>query len=291
MILKKLDNAYKAFFGLQKNGEKTARPPTFRGKNYFFTLCYNQSDFEIGKKHIQFSHKHPSRILLKFQVPFDFTSRKVKQIEIFQDRNEKRFYLAVTYEQEELPYYDNGLYQAFNLGIIKHIGVNLQGKFLETKVRRPDKYWQPKIRSLQHRKDHCKKNSRSYRLFNQRLITIQRRCQNQTKDWQHKQTLNLLKNTKANTIIVGELSPKKIVRNRSRLNRTNYLRKINRGVYNTGHLRRFVELLSYKARLLGRRVTIIDKRDTTKSCAACGHKKEFFPFINVNILVRIVEPC
>jgi putative transposase len=166
----------------------------------------------------------------------------------------------------------------FDLGIIKHIGVNLQGKFLETKVRRPDKYWEPKIRSLQRRKDHCKQNSRRYRLFNQRLITIQRRCQNQRKDWQHKQALNLLKNTKANTIIVGDLSPKKIVRNRnSRLNRTNYLKKTNRGVHNTGHLGRFVELLTYKARLLGKRVTVIDERDTTKNCSKCGHKKEFMP--------------
>jgi putative transposase len=113
MTLKKLDNAYKAFFELKKNGEKTAQPPTFRGKSHFFTLCFNQSGFKISKKLIQFSHKHPSRIPLKFQVPFDFTSSKVKQIEIFQDRNEKRFYLAVTYEQDELPYYDNGLYQAF----------------------------------------------------------------------------------------------------------------------------------------------------------------------------------
>ncbi|MFX1538146.1 MAG: RNA-guided endonuclease InsQ/TnpB family protein, partial [Promethearchaeota archaeon] len=278
MALKKLDNAFKAFFGLQKNGEKTAHPPTFRGKNHFFTLCYNQSGFRINKKSIQFSHKHPSRIPLKFKVPFDFTSRKVKQIEIFQDRYEKCFYLAVTYEQDELPYYDNGLYQAFDLGIVKHIGINLQGKFLKTKLKRPDKYWEPKIHSLQRRKDHCKKNSRRYRLFNQRLITIQRRCKNQTKDWQHKQALNLLKNTKANTIIVGNLSPKRMVRNCNvRLNSRNYLKKVNRGVHNTGHLGRFVELLTYKARILGKRVTVIDERDTTKTCSGCGHKKEFMP--------------
>lgn len=170
------------------------------------------------------------------------------------------------------------MYQAFDLGIVKHIGVNLQGKFLETNVKRPDKYWEPKIRSLQRRKDHCKQNSRRYRLFHQRLKTIQRRCQNQTKDWQHKQALNLLKNTKANTIIVGDLSPKKMIRNRNgRLNKTYYLKKTNKGVYNTGHLSRFVELLTYKARLLGKRIKVIDQRDTTKSCSVCGHKKEFMP--------------
>ncbi|MFX0050108.1 MAG: RNA-guided endonuclease InsQ/TnpB family protein [Candidatus Hodarchaeota archaeon] len=66
MTLKKLDNAFKAFFGLQKNGEKTARPPSFRGRSYFFTLCYNQSGFKISEKSIQFSHNHPSGVPLKF---------------------------------------------------------------------------------------------------------------------------------------------------------------------------------------------------------------------------------
>ncbi len=56
MTLKKLDGAYRAFFGLQKNGDQTARPPTFRGRDYFFTLCYNQSGFKVSKNSICFSH-------------------------------------------------------------------------------------------------------------------------------------------------------------------------------------------------------------------------------------------
>ncbi|MFX0204639.1 MAG: helix-turn-helix domain-containing protein [Candidatus Hodarchaeota archaeon] len=39
MTLKKLDNAFKSFIILKNNGDKTARPPRFRGKDYFFTLC------------------------------------------------------------------------------------------------------------------------------------------------------------------------------------------------------------------------------------------------------------
>jgi len=80
---------------------------------------------------------------------------------------------------------DNGFYQAFDLGIVKHAAVNLQGKFLETTVKRPDKYWELKIRSLQRRRDHCKGGSRRYRLFSQRLATIKRKSRNQILDWQH----------------------------------------------------------------------------------------------------------
>ncbi|MHA2165620.1 MAG: RNA-guided endonuclease InsQ/TnpB family protein [Candidatus Hodarchaeales archaeon] len=277
MTLKKVDAAYKSFFGLVKNGETTARSPRFRGKDYFFTLCYNQSGFSITKKTIKFSHKHPEKVELIFSISFDVTNTPVKQVEIFQDRFNSQFYVAVTYKQEEPVYIDNGYYQAFDLGINKHTAVNSSVKFLETTVTRPDKYWQQHIQSLQQRKDHCLKNSRRHRFFSQRLRSIQRKCANQTKDWQHKQSKKLLQNTKANTLIVGDLSVKKMTSNRKNGKKHKYQKSINRGVHNTGHLGRFVELLTYKAIIVGKRVIVIDERATSKTCAFCGHKKEQMP--------------
>ncbi|MFX1507076.1 MAG: RNA-guided endonuclease InsQ/TnpB family protein [Promethearchaeota archaeon] len=277
MTLKKLDAAYKSFFRLLKSGDTTTRPPTFRGKDYFFTLCYNQSGFTITKQTICFSHKHPSKTELIFQVPFDFSTYVIKQIEIFQDHYDKHFYLAVTFEHEDPPFIDNRLYQAFDLGTTKHTAINLHGNFLKSTVKRPDKYWEPKIRSLQRRRDHCQQGSRRHRLFSQQLATIKRKCRNQTRDWQHKQSINLLRNTKANTIIVGDLSPKKMTGKKNGMikkGRKKYQKSINRGVHNTGHLGRFIELLTYKAKKLGKRVTVIDERDTTKTCSICGHIKE-----------------
>ncbi|MFX1286818.1 MAG: RNA-guided endonuclease InsQ/TnpB family protein [Promethearchaeota archaeon] len=278
MTLKKLDAAYKSFFELLKRGDHTAHPPTFRGKDYFFTLCYNQSGFTITKKTIRFSHKHPSKTELIFPVPFDFSTHIIKQVEIFQDHYDKRFYLVVTFNHEDPPFIDNGLYQAFDLGTTKHTAINMHGKFLESTVKRPDNYWEPKIRSLQRRKDHCKQGSRRHRLFTQRLATIKRKCRNQTRDWQHKQSINLLRNTKARTIIVGDLSPKQMIahkKNGKMPEKRKFQKSINRGVHNTGHLGRFIELLTYKAKKIGKRVTVIDERDTTKTCSVCGHIKEW----------------
>jgi putative transposase len=280
MTLKKIDAAYKSFFSLVKTGKSTVQLPRFHGKKYFFTLCYNQSGFSITKKSIKFSHKHPLATDLIFSSPFDFTNKTVKQVEIFQDRYDKQFYVAVNYDQPEPPYIDNCIYQAFDLGIIKHTAINSSGKFLKTTVKRPDKYWHPHIRSLQRRKDHCLKNSRRHRLFTQRLRSIQRKCANQTKDWQHKQSKKLLHNTKANTLIVGDLSVKKMVSNKKNFHKSQrykYQKSLNRGVHNTGHLGRFVEFLTYKAKLIGKRVIVIDERATSKTCAFCGHKKELSP--------------
>ena len=51
--LRKLDEAYKSFFALWKKGDKDARPPRFKGKAYFTTMCYNQSGFKIEGNTIQ----------------------------------------------------------------------------------------------------------------------------------------------------------------------------------------------------------------------------------------------
>ncbi|UCG90487.1 MAG: transposase [Candidatus Heimdallarchaeota archaeon] len=216
-----------------------------------------------------------------FKTPFNFIEKKVKQIELFQDRYDKCFYLTVTFEQIMPSFVDNGIYQAFDLGITKHTAVNLYGKFLVSTVKRPDKYWNPKIISLQRRRSHCKRGSCRYRLFSQRLVTISRKCRNQTKDWQHKQSKNFLKNTRANIIVVGNLFPKQMANgraiNKQKIKNKKYWKSINRGVHNTGHLGRFVELLTYKAKLMGKRVITIDERDKTKACTVCGHKKKVIP--------------
>lgn len=290
MTLKKLDGAFKAYFGLKKKKDRTAQLPTFRGKKHFFTLCYNQSGFKITPQTIQLSHKHPSRTELVFTIPLDFTKYQVKQIEIFFDRYENQFYLTVTYDQSVPPFEDNGLYQAFDLGTVKHTGVNLHGKVLESNVKRADKYWEPKFQSLQSRKDHCKKDSRRHRLFSQRLLTIRRKCKNQTKDWQHKQSKNLVRNTKANTIIVGDLSPKQMAQTRRK--KGNYQKSqksLNRGVHNTGHLSRFIELLTYKAKLQGKRIIAIDERNTSKICAVCGFVRDRDQNAAFNIMKRFLS--
>ncbi|TFF98990.1 MAG: transposase, partial [Promethearchaeota archaeon] len=68
MTLRKLDGNYKSFFTLWRNGDTNARPPKYKGKDFFTTLCYNQSGFKIEKNTIAFSHKHPSKTPLTFDI-------------------------------------------------------------------------------------------------------------------------------------------------------------------------------------------------------------------------------
>lgn len=279
MVLRQLDADYKSFFALRKNGDKNARPPRFKGKKYFTTMTHNQSGFKIEKAKVILSHFY-NNTPLEFRIPEKFEFDKVIQISVFKDGG--GFYISIIYEKTEKPYFDNGLYQAIDLGITKIVtAVNMHGKFLEVENMRPDKYWQRKIREVQFKRDHCKKGSNRWKRYHKKLRRIQRKCSNQTRDFQHKLTRKLVENTKANTIIIGDLNIKEMAK--SNRDDTKRDKSLHRAVHNNGYLSRFARFLTYKAKLEGKRVIEISEEDTTKTCCVCGKKH------NMKIWDRIMK--
>ena len=100
------------------------------------------------------------------------------------------------------------------------------------------------------------------------------KCANQLKDFQHKISKQIVENTKANTIIVGDLNVKQMARKKKtttpRQNKAN--KTLNHSMQNTGSLGRFVQFLTYKAQKIGKRVIRIDESYTTQTCAKCGKR-------------------
>lgn len=266
MTLRKLDADYKSYFALRKK-DSDANPPKFKGKKYFTTMIYNQSGFRFKNNKIRLSQKY-NKIPLEFTLPdkYNFCDRKVYEVSIFKKDN--KYYISVVYEQPEVEYVDNGQYQAFDLGAQKHQAVNLDGKFILFELERPDKYWSPKTKSIQARRDHCKKYSRKWKRLNKAYNKCRRKSSNQLKDVQHKLSRKVIDNTKANTIIVGDLPVKKLCK----INK--YEKGLHTSMHNTGNIGRFVGFLTYKAKLMGKRIIEIDERDTTKMCCCCGKKHE-----------------
>jgi len=266
LTLKKLDANFKSFFVLKKNGNKSANPPKFRGKKYFTTMCYNQSGFKVEDGFVELSHRHPSDIDLKFEIPEKFTFEKLYQVSIYQKDND--FFVSIVYEKTRKEYIDNGKYQAFDLGATKHTAVNSEGKFIEFTNKRLDKYWESKIQEVQSKRDHCKKNSKKWKWYDKKLNKMKRKSANQLKDFQHKLSRKIVDNTKANTIIVGKLSVKQL----TQINK--YEKGLHRSIHNTGNIFRFVRFLTYKAELVGKRIIEINERGTTKECCVCGKKQD-----------------
>ncbi len=263
MTLNQLDSDYRSFFALRRNSDVTAMPPHFKSKHDFTTMVYNQSGFKFEHGCVKLSSNYPLGVPLCFAIPESFAFGRVYQVTIFQDDKEK-YYVSVVYEQKTPVYVDNGLYQAFDLGVTKHTAVNIYGQFVEFANSRHDSYWNPRLDRLQSRRDHCKKKSRKWRYLNNVLKKHKRKCSRQTRDFQHKLSHRIVENTKANTIIIGDLNVKGMAQSPKATN------GLNRSTQNSGCLGRFVRFLSYKAELAGKKVVEIDESYTSKECYVCG---------------------
>ena len=270
-VLKKLDANYKSFFSLWKNGDKSARPPKFRSGKYFMTLVYNQSGFKIKDRKISFSHK-ANEIQLSFEIGNAFDLLAIKQIEIYNDgpyKGRGNFFVSLTYEKNPLKeYIDNDSYQAIDLGITKIVtAVNTQGRFFEVKTPRSDQYWNTKIDTIKSRRDHCKKGSNRWDRLHKTYRKMEAKKSNQIKDFQHKLSKTMIENTRSNTIIVGDLNVKNMAQTKKVTGKRK--RSQNRSTQNQGYLSRFIEFLTYKAELAGKKVIRIDEAYTSKECCVC----------------------
>jgi putative transposase len=170
---------------------------------------------EQDKIFIDFSHKHPSGIPLRFELPATLLNERIfsratdiVQVNLYQ-KDEKDFYISITYEIPEKKYGNNDVFLAIDIGSSKQAMVDSDGEFKELVNRRPDKYWEPKIQQIQSRRDHCLKKSRKWTKLNNNLKRMKRKSSNQLKDNQHKITRNIVENTDANTIIIGKLDVKR----------------------------------------------------------------------------------
>ncbi len=276
MTLRRLDADFKSFFTRWNQGDKQARPPRFKGRHFFTTLYYNQSGFVLNReqKIIRFSHNHPADVELQFDLPWlPPITGTIKQVDIFQDTRH-RWFVAIIIDEVTPGYIDNNLYQAIDLGITNLVtAVNMHGKFIQIRNRRADLYWKSKIREVQSKRDHCKKHSHKWHFYNAKLLKIHRKCSNQMFDFQHKISKKVVENTRATTLIIGDLDIKDMIQKRKttgypRHNQAN--RTLNHSLQSTGSLGRFAEFLTYKAERVGKRVTRIDESQTTRTCCLCG---------------------
>jgi len=277
--LKQLAADYKSFHALRNNGYIDAKPPRFKGKKYFTTIHYNQKGFKIEGNKMTFHHFYPTKetkeIDLSFQMEgkFDFINHKVKQVTIFQKHKTKEFFLSIIYEPQIPEYQDNGIYQTIDQGIINLVAaVNSHaGKTITIKNNRVDKYWQPKIEEVQSKRDHCKKYSNKWHWYNDKLSRMIRKQANQSKDFQHKTSKKIVENTKANTIIVGDLNSKDMSRKKKGDKKNDKSR--HRSMQNSGSIARFARFLAYKAKKVGKKVIRISERDSSKRCSYCMMKE------------------
>ena len=277
--LRQLEANYRSFFVLRKNGDNDAQPPKFKGKKYFTTMHFNQSGFKIKGTKITLSHFYPTRETKEIDLTFKmhgkrvFVENKVKQVTIYQIHNTKEFYLSIIYEQDEPVYFDNNIYQAIDLGLINIIAAvnSHEGKTITIKNKRVENYWQSKIEEMMSKRDHCKKYSNRWYWYNDKLNKMIKKQSNQRKDFQHKTSKKIVENTKANTIVIGDLNIKAM--SESKKNDKKNDKSRHRNMQSSGSMGRFARFLTYKARKVGKKVIRISERRTSKRCCYCMKKE------------------
>lgn len=266
MVIRTLHDNFKSYKQLAKH-DSTARPPHFRPKHCFMTMCWNQSGFKFVDNRIKLTHFYDDeKIPLIFDCELDVDPKNVKQVTLSKHKNE--YYISITYDifVEEQP--DNEQIQAFDPGIMKTTAVNTHGNFIEVKHKRPDKYWNPKIDSIKSYRDRCKKGSRAWKHRNTIIQKCETKKSNQLKNEQHQTSRRLINNTKSTTIVFGSSEVKQMPKSPKSNS------GMNRSTQGTGYMSRFSQFVAYKSTLAGKKYIEIDERGTSKTCYACGKQHD-----------------
>lgn len=257
-ISTELFGSYRSFFNLVKK-DKNAKPPKKIENKEYHTITWNQSGWIIVDQNKIIINK----INLRYKSNISISELNIKEVRIKYLRNKWICDLVV---DDKLNYQENLNIQtkvlAFDLGLSKlATGVDNKGNqiVVVNKTKKINKYFQKQIGKIQEKRSKTKKGSiRNLKLKND-LNKLYHR-----KDQQIKQTLHIqskkLVNMNYNTIIVGDLSVKKLMEKDG----TNKNKKSIRKSFHQSNINMFLQFLSYKCQSKNINLTKIDEKWTTQ---------------------------
>jgi putative transposase len=258
--LKRLDSAYKSFFGRMKSGERKPGFPRFKNKDRFHSILYPQSGFALSKSKGKIGNK---RCKLKLSKIGDIPMRMhrnikgiIKTCSIIRNTTGK-YYVCFSCENVPKEHFPK---------TGKSIGIDLGVKNLLTlsngeKISNPKyfKNYQDKLASAQRKLSKMSfRNSRrnATKLHAARLYE---HITNQRTDYYHKLSINLLK--EYDIICLEDLNIKGMQKDNWRI--------LNREIQNCAW-NQLVHMFSYKAESADKKIVLVDPRSTSKMCSACG---------------------
>jgi len=123
----------------------------------------------------------------------------------------------------------------------------------------------------------AKKGSRRYRYLSQVYKRVSERKRRKQQDCLHKASHLIAGRLAERAVVIGDLSQRQMVRKKRQEEESPKERRKrrirNRLVYNNWGLYSFVQMLEYKCLLSGKEFSIINERDTSKTCHVCKRKK------------------
>jgi putative transposase len=266
-VLRRLDNAFAAFFRRIRNGEKPGYP-RFQGEARYDSFTYPQSGFALAGNILTLSKIGDLKVRLHRPMV-----GQVKTVTIKQDMNHWYVTYSCEVEEDALPPCEEAV--GIDLGLL-HFATLSTGETIENP--RPYRKGLKRIKLWQQARDRKKRGSHRRKRAALALATAHRKVRNQRKDFHH-QSARMLVN-RFGLIVFEDL---KII-NMSHApepkpdpdkegaylpNGASAKAGLNTSILDAGW-RQFQALCVAKAESAGRQVVFVNPYNTSQLCSGCG---------------------
>ena len=250
-VLIRLNNAFKKFFARLRKGEKPGYP-RFKGRGWYDSFTYPQSGFSLtdnkkGYQRVKLSKIGSIKVKLHRCIKGTIKTCLVK-------REVDKWYVCFSCEVEPNILPKTHKTVGIDVGLEKFAALS-DGNIIENPrcLRKSE----AKLKYEQRKLSRKKKGSNSRK--KQRIIVakIHRKIKNQRNDFLQKLSTMLIQRYDA--IILEDLKIKNIVKN-------HHLAKS----ISDASWSKFMKYLSYKAESAGRKVILVNPRNTSQICSGCG---------------------
>lgn len=257
-ISTELFGSYRSFFNLVKK-DKNARPPKKIENKDYHTITWNQSGWIIKEQNQIIINK----INFRYKSNIDISELNIKEVRIKNVRNKWICDLVV----DDKINYQEGVniktkVLAFDLGLSKlATGIDNKGNQIVVlnKSKKINKYFQKQIGKIQEKRSKTKGGSNRNLKLKKDLNQLYHRKNEQIKQTLHIQSKKLV-NMNYNTIIVGDLSVKKLMEKDGKNKNKRGIRKS----FHQSNINMFLQFLSYKCQSKNINLTKIDEKWTTQ---------------------------
>ncbi len=295
----RLDKAMQAFFRRVAAGEKPGFPRV-KPQHQFFTLCYPAMYLEVQGNTITLPtggggnwgpKRYPNIVAHLTEDP----PEHFHEVAVSRDAR-GNYYCSFVYDdaeqndqederkprksrkkQKHYSMREDGIV-AFDLGIkTLATGVNDQGRFYHIGGFKGYRWHNKQLDKIRSKRDKCKKKSRRRIHLSKVYKRVAERKRNKQRDCLHKASHLIAHRLAERAVVIGDLSQRQMVipkKEQETPKERNKRRIRNRLVYNDWGLYGFVQMLAYKCLHYGKELSIIDERDTTKTCHVCKHKQD-----------------
>jgi putative transposase len=250
--LKRLEKSFKNFFRRVKNHDKKVGFPRFKSDNRFNSFCFPQSGFRLTNDNKRIELSKIGDIKIKYHREL---SSEPKTCIIMRDIDQ--WFVILTCEEDRK---DIERSQNQQVGIDVGIKTFLTLSNGET-VDNPRTLIKSGERLEREQRILSKRVKGSENRAKQRIIVARRhrKIRNQRSDFLHKISTELVE--KYGIIVFENLNIKGMVKNHK------LAKHISDASWN-----KLIQMTSYKAEYAGCEVVLVDPRNTSQNCSACGKK-------------------